>query len=181
MTFIVSEWLEKSKEGEEFQRYVGTFSPEVITTLLDDVEKLFDEHEEIGKIRKTVYSVLVESLQNLYHHTLPEPDAGERGAQRFGAYMLCRINDTFRIITGNYVRFEKVQMLKDRIDQINALSKDELKTLYKMILNNEEFSEKGGGGLGMIDIARKTGTKLEYEFYPVNEKFLFYGLKINVI
>jgi hypothetical protein len=72
-------------------------------------------------------------------------------------------------------------MISDRINQINSLSKEELKALYKLILNNEEFSEKGGGGLGMIDMARKTGTKMEYEFLPVNEKLLFYVLKINII
>ena len=49
-----------------------------------------------------------------------------------------------------------------------------------MILNNKEFSEKGGGGLGMIDIARKTGSKYEYNFYPVGEDYIFFELMINI-
>ena len=32
------------------------------------------------------------------------------------------------------------------------------------------MSKKGGGGLGMIDIARKSGKKLEYRFDNVDDK-----------
>lgn len=121
---------------------------------------------------------MVEGLQNLFHHSLI--DGGELGS-RYCAFIVSLQNDTISLVTGNYVREEKVQMLRDRIEQINSLSKDELKNLYKLILNNEEFSEKGGGGLGMIDISRKTGTRMEYDFFPVQEKIYFYSLKINVI
>ena len=39
---------------------------------------------------------------------------------------------------------------------------------------------KGGGGLGMIDIARKTGKKLNYDFAPLNDEYTFFSLNINV-
>ena len=42
------------------------------------------------------------------------------------------------------------------------------------------MSLKGGGGLGMIDIARKTGQKLEYDFLKVDDKFSFFTLNIKV-
>jgi len=42
------------------------------------------------------------------------------------------------------------------------------------------MSDKGGGGLGMIDIARKSGQKLDFNFLPVNNNFSFFSLNIKV-
>jgi hypothetical protein len=61
------------------------------------------------------------------------------------------------------------------------MSKEELKTYYKEVLSNGVMSEKGGGGLGMIDIARKSGSKLDYKFSVVDEKFSFFSLSIKVV
>jgi hypothetical protein len=70
--------------------------------------------------------------------------------------------------------------LKEKIDKINSLSKDELKDFYKFVLNNQTFSEKGGGGLGLIDMARKTGNKLEYQFSSFNPEFDFFNLNVLI-
>ena len=74
--------------------------------------------------------------------------------------MIGKIENEYSIITGNYILSANVEALKSKLDRINLMSKDELKEYYKEILNNDTFSEKGGGGLGMIDIARKSGQKL---------------------
>ena len=52
--------------------------------------------------------------------------------------------------------------------------------MYQEILNNEGFSQKGGGGLGMIDIVRKSGQKLEFNFQNINENFSFFSLHIKI-
>ena len=52
--------------------------------------------------------------------------------------------------------------------------------MYKFILNHQRISAKGGGGLGLVDIARKTGKKMIYNFYPYNEKYVFFDLTIQV-
>jgi hypothetical protein len=42
------------------------------------------------------------------------------------------------------------------------------------------LSEKGGAGLGFIDIARKTGNKLEFHFLPIDEESSFFLLTSSV-
>ena len=66
------------------------------------------------------------------------------------------------------------------LDEINKLSKEELKDYYKAVLNNGQMSAKGGGGLGMIDIARKTGQKLKYNFMPIDDMYSFFSLNIKI-
>ena len=99
---------------------------------------------------------------------------------RSAIFMIGKLDGQYNIITGNYIANENVSGLKRRLDDVNALSKEELKDYYKQILNNGEMSLKGGGGLGMIDIARKTGQKLNYNFQPIDDNLSFFTLNIKI-
>jgi hypothetical protein len=48
------------------------------------------------------------------------------------------------------------------------------------VLSNGTLSSKGTAGLGMIDIARKSGNKLEYQFLPIDDKNSFFCLTIKI-
>jgi hypothetical protein len=78
------------------------------------------------------------------------------------------------------VRNESIEYISAKIDQVNALDKEGLKELYKEVIKKGEISEKGGAGLGFIDMARKSGQKLEYSFEPINDEFSFFSLQITV-
>ncbi len=42
------------------------------------------------------------------------------------------------------------------------------------------MSVKGGGGLGILDIVRKTGNKLEYVIYPYDDVYVFFALDVYI-
>ena len=173
----IDDWFEKTKEGKVLISFKGELTSEKLSFLMEETERVIAENPELSHIRKTTFHVVVECLQNLYHHGIPI----DENKYKFGAYFIMYSENSLKIITGNFINAEKAQLISDRICQINSMSNDELKKLYKLILRNEEFSEKGGGGLGMIDIAKRTGSKLMFEFLPFNEKVFFYVLKINII
>ena len=85
-----------------------------------------------------------------------------------------------KIITGNFILNENSIELKSRIDKINAMDAEQLRAYYLDKLNTTEISEKGGAGLGMIDLVRKSGNKIEYRFDDVNEQLSFFSLIINI-
>ncbi len=179
--FDVHDWYNKMKEGNIILAYKGSISADLITNVLGTVEARLANINEDSKIRKKVYTVMVEALQNLYHHIEEPPECEEELEAKFAIFIFSKVSaGQYKISTGNFVKNEKIQLLKDRMDQINYLSPDELKVLYKLILNNEEFSDKGGGGLGMIDIARKTGNKLEYKFHTYNSDYHFFCLDVII-
>ncbi len=167
-------------EGNVLFAFKGDITSDLITNILEVVESKLDDIPEKSKIRKRIYNTLVECLQNLYHHGIEDVSHSDKSAKNFGICSISKSNDTYKIATGNFITKEKVQYLIDRMEQLNSMTKDELKALYKLILNNQEFSFKGGGGLGMIDVARKTGSKLNYEFIDVDDKFSFYNFNINI-
>lgn len=75
---------------------------------------------------------------------------------------------------------DEVPKLKEKLDLVNSMDKDELKTYYKQVLNEGQMSEKGTAGLGMIDIARKSGEKLDYNFLDVKDTTTFFSLAVSV-
>jgi hypothetical protein len=178
MSFDTKNWLESNTTANTIVSFSGSAEPDVITRIVEESEqKILQINPENGKIVKITVHVLVEALQNVFHHG--DPDESGNPKMMCLSLSIEKIGIIFTI--GNFIHSAKLQVVKDRIDQINALSKDELKTLSKLILSNQEFSEKGGGGLGLIDIARKTGTKIEYNFVPINENLYFYILKITIV
>ena len=84
------------------------------------------------------------------------------------------------IITGNFIHKSNVSTVTEKIDFINSLNKDELKQHYKKMLSNGEMSEKGGGGLGFIDIAKKSGEKLIYKIREIDPNYSFFTLTVKI-
>ena len=168
-------------EGDVLLAYKGSITTELITNVLEVIESKLEDFKTASAVKKKVYNVLVESLQNLFHHIDEMPDQiKDEFDVRFGVLVVSKEDYTYRISTGNFVRTAKVKQLKEKIDKINTLSRDELKDMYKFVLNHQKISSKGGGGLGLIDIAKKTGNKMEYTFSKYNSDFYFFKLNVYV-
>ena len=175
----IYDFYDKMERNNIILSFKGDITSDLLSSILQIMEAKLDNMGEDPKVKKKIYNILVECLQNLYHH-MDEvtPDVNDK--PRAAIFMIGKVDGQYNIITGNYINVENVNSLKKRLDEINALSKEELKDYYKEVLNNGEMSQKGGGGLGMIDIARKTGQKLNYNFMVVDDKHSFFSLNIKI-
>ncbi|MFZ2287567.1 MAG: SiaB family protein kinase [Bacteroidales bacterium] len=145
--------------------FKGNVDSEVINKALDLVEGKLLTTRETPRLRKKVYNVLVESLQNLYHHAdnIPRGYHASR-PDRFGLVVMEKLGKGYRITTCNFVAAVRVGELEEKLTRINRSTPEEIKELYKDILNHQEITEKGLGGLGLLDIARKTGHRIDFRF-----------------
>jgi hypothetical protein len=173
-------FYDKMEQNNIMLSFKGDITSDLLSSILQIMEAKMDNFQEEPKVKKKVYNVLVECLQNLYHHMDDAASLEQDEKIRSAIFMIGKMETHYNIITGNYIKNENIPNLKRLLDNINELSKEELKEYYKEVLNNGEMSLKGGGGLGMIDIARKTGGKLNYEFTPVDDKYSFFSLNINI-
>jgi hypothetical protein len=158
--------------------FKGEINSDIITMVLQIMETKLDAVSEKSSVRKKIFNVLVECMQNLYHHAEAEVE-GDIHTRR-AMLELFYDEDFYYILTGNYIKNVEISPLKDRIDRVNSLSKDELRQYYREILDNNIISNKGGADLGMIDMARKSGQKLDYNFTKVNDDLSFFDLKVKV-
>lgn len=175
----IFDFYQKMERNNILLSFKGGVTSELLTSILQIMENKLDNLEEQPKIKKKVFNVLVECLQNLYHHLDDAPNASESGVNSV-IFMISRKEDHYSILTGNFIGADNVPRLKERIDIVNGMDKEQLKEYYVSVLNNGEMSNKGGGGLGIIDIARKSGQKLEYSFQQIDNSTAFFSLNVKV-
>jgi hypothetical protein len=145
-------------------------------------EKMFERHIKQA-VYKKVLMVMIEALENVfkYHeHFENEKDIVEKFPPEI---LIAKLSDSFSISVSNPVRKSDVATLDKRLKEINSLDKQGIKKKYKEIITNGQFSEKGGAGLGIIEMAKITDSKLDFNFTPINNTFEYYnlGLKINCV
>jgi len=159
--------------------YEGEFTQEITKSVLAMAERNMDAIGEESGIKRKVFNVMVECLQNIVKHSEDVDDEHYEG-KNSALFMVGKHEDMYVITSGNPVANDKVSMLHERIEHINSLDKDGLKKLYKDIIKKGEISDKGGAGLGFIDMARKSGQKLQFDFEPINDNITFFSLKTTV-
>ncbi len=158
--------------------FKGVVDSERITNILINAEKVLDKTNPETSIKKKTYTILVEFLQNLFHHT-EEGLISEKNSKTVQLYILYD-DFNYYIITGNYIRNSNISPLKEWIDKINSLSEPEIKERYLDVLQNAEFSKKGGANLGIIDIIRKSKSTLKYDFDEINDEVSYFELKATI-
>jgi len=102
--------------------------------------------------------------------------------EKFGmpVAMLRYENRTYTLTTGNLIHNEKVDHLKEKLDEINKYDKVGLKELFRQSLLLQNTGSDSTGNMGLIDMARKSGNKLVYEFDRVNDTWSYYILSVKV-
>lgn len=171
----------KMESNKVVLSFKGDVTSELMSSILQIIEQRMNDLNEAPRLKKKVYNVLVECLQNLYHHIDEMPsETADNGIDKSAIFMISLTPTGYSVTTGNYILKSRTEDFKKKLEQINSMDKEELKALYKEVLNSGGRSEKGGGGLGMIDIARKTGNKLNYDFSTLNDDYSFFSLNINI-
>lgn len=157
--------------------YEGEFGLEIVDRLLLEVDQHTSSNDFSVKLKKKVFNVSIEVLQNLYHYFekahLPKEFDG-------GLFAIYELDNDIKIRSGNFLKNNEVNSVTSRISMINELSSEELKSLHRGVLDIGSASEQGGAGLGFIDIARKAGQNLQYSFIPIDNDYSFFILKINI-
>ncbi len=157
--------------------YLGEFHHQITKMFTSMAEDDMDRKDEEKSTIRKVYSVMVETLQNMAKHSDEITDRYNIGK---GLFMIGKKNDTYYIITSNKVTNSKKIDLEKAVIEVNAASRDELKEMYKKQITEGRISDKGGAGLGLIEIARRTRNKLVYQFLPFDENTQFFLLKVEI-
>lgn len=157
------------------------FNGEVNDKITDGIIRLTDFNvnslEDLSKMRNRVNFIMVECFQNLVRHGKPDDSDGLNDSTLFSTRVVGQANYISSI---NLIDANRANMLKDKLKQLNTLEKDKLKALYFEILENRQFSEKGGAGLGLIEIARKAGQPIDHSIESINEKFYNFYLSLKL-
>lgn len=159
--------------------YEGKITHQITKAFISLAEAQMAEDQEAVRVQRIIFHVMVECLQNVSRYA-DEHEPGDNIYSGKGIFMISKNSDIYFITTGNAILNEKIPALKDMIDKVNELDSPMLKDFYMKQMREGRLSEKGGAGLGFIDIRRKTGSKLEYHFLPVSDRISFFMLTTSI-
>jgi hypothetical protein len=154
--------------------YRGDVTNENYIPLLMLLEKEMEnsDFEFIG--RKRLFMFVLESLQNVSRYS----DQSQLADMSLVVYS--KTDTGYTVTTANALPADKISGLKSNLDVINNLQPEEIRKVYRQMLSEAEYNDKGGAGLGLIEMARRTGNKLDYDFVPLDEKFSYFILSKTV-
>lgn len=166
---------------KEFEKYTltyvyrGVFDPALTDNILTLAETNMNLIGESSKTQKKVYFVMVESLQNITRHQNIQQNKDNR------AFFVVQNKDGYyRMASGNVIENSNIPSLQKKLEKVNSLDADALKVYYKDVLENTGLSDKGGAGLGLIEIARRSGSKLFYSFKELDNKLSYFYFKSRI-
>jgi hypothetical protein len=166
--------------GDSILSYKGFFSTPVLEDLLNMLEAKLIMLNEKESIRKRIFAICTEMLQNLFHREAMRWKPNWKTEYENVIFRLDKDELGYQIAVGNYIDELTRLNLTSKIEEVNAMSKESIKERYKEVLQTSEFTSKGGAGLGIIDIARRSNELIKYEILPVNENYCFFCILVKV-
>ncbi len=175
---FVNVHLSKMSADKVLYTYQGVIDESITGKISDLMDKHFEENTIPTERRKKFFLIMVECVQNVFHHQLKPEHEGQPFES--GIIVSTDVNSNYRIVSGNYIVNGSVKALGEKIEKMNAMTPEQLRTFYQESLAVAELSEKGGAGLGILDMARKSKMPLEYEFVPIDDHYSFFILAISI-
>ena len=93
----IYDFYDKMERNNIMLSFKGDITSELLTSILQIMEFKLDNMQETPKVKKKVYNVLVECLQNLYHH-LDDVEEEQEEKIRSAIFMIGKLNDEYNII-----------------------------------------------------------------------------------
>lgn len=144
-------------------------------------QKMELEDTDLNTTQK-VFSIFVEQMQNIVSYSSDRvfPDGRDEGDIRAGVLVVGQEPGHFYVLCGNRIRQDDVEPIRQQLELLRSLNKDELKKLFRERRKKEPPLHSRGSGLGFIDIARKATQPIEFEFTPVDAGYVFFSIKAVV-
>jgi len=169
-------WTPAKVDGEKvILSYSGEINQLRIDTLLKLAEHAVLDNGSKRKVMKRVCSVLIECLQNIAIHGTKD---NEGSSKSFVILLADQVN--FTLVSGNLILQQDANLLAYKIDELSKLSPTELRKLYIETLCNQNYSYKGGAGLGFLTIAKKSDVPMQYKILSIDDRFAFFTTEIRV-
>jgi hypothetical protein len=163
-------------EFEILYNYFGPLDQGTTYEISNEVELLLYESEDSRSTIKRIFSILIESLQNIRLHSLKNVVKDE-----LAGVIVSRQNKIYEINILNLADENSKLILEQRIDAINRMNSNKLKSRYIETMTDGVISDKGGAGLGIITIAMKSKEKISYDFHKIAPGLYIFEIRFKVV
>lgn len=179
MKFDVHDFYEDLNQKGIIFCFCGPVSQSLIEGIGGTLRQKMELEDTDLNTSQKVFSVFVEQMQNIVNYSADRIILENKleGEVRIGVLILGKEDDHFYVLCGNKTERTNMETISNQLKTLSSMSKAELKKLYQDRRKTSPLREGKGTGLGFIDIARKATMPIEFEFSPVDDKFVFFTIK----
>ena len=159
--------------------YMGDFSFETMEELLNQLRSTKEFQEMKKPSRKRLYSTFVESIDNIFKYAATD-SSDELSVKANPMIAVEKQGNRFAVTSGNPVSNDEIGDLTFKLDRVNQLDSEALKSLYEDVINKEYEAEDKGAGLGLITMALRTESDITYSFSALDEYNSFFKMQIII-
>ena len=152
----------------------GPLDHGVVESLLAAAERASLEARDAVSLRKRLFNVLVEGLDNMRLH------AGEEHCESAFA-VLVNTPAGYRLLMGNALPLAMAALLTHRVGILNEMDESDLRQYYMKLLANDGRTERGGAGLGLLTMARKSARPMVARTLPRDGDSAYFALELAVL
>lgn len=156
----------------------GPFSRSIIEELGTAIRRYMENDAVAKGAMSDVFGVFVEQTQNVRNYVTsryPE-DHGRQSA----IVIIAKDQDGYVVSSGNMIQAEDADQLTEKLADLQAMDKTQLKAVYKEQMRRPRGDGVTGAGLGLIDMARKAKQPLAFAVKPMADGQAFFSLRVVI-
>ncbi len=160
--------------------FEGVISQEILVNLAEMIKQRVSAKDKKEVFARKIFGIFIELSQNIQRYSA-EKELYMGKELGNGSVIALDMEDYYYITSCNKVKNNEIEKVTSHCEHINNLNKEELKKLYKETLKKSEREKANSGGIGLIEMVRKTGNKIGYKVVEVDNtiSYLIISLKIN--
>lgn len=174
--------LQKKLKEENIEFiFSGTFSQGLIEELGIALKQRLQLQQATKSKISSAFFTFVEQTQNIKQYEVSKENTNDFSVIAGSGVIAISKNELgYCVNSGNTVLNEDIIELKEKLDNIISMNKDELNSHFREVSRNEIDINTGRAGLGLIQIARKSEKKISYNFEKIDDSYSYYTLTVKV-
>lgn len=133
-----------------------------------------------GTARGRLAFIMVEAYQNILRHRAVLPPQVERGEGRSLFLLRCGADGHQVVVAVNPVKKSDVTGLRSSLHRLHGMDPSQLKNLFLSGLQRAPDQPRRGAGLGLIEMARRSGSDLGYMLRGLGEDHELFILAVRL-
>lgn len=158
--------------------YSGSFHDEHTARLIALQEEFLEQEGAARTMRGKLAFIMVEAYQNIVRHRVQDSTIRD-GAGR-SVFLLRSSKGAHEVTAINALPRTEVPRLEAAIQRLSGMDLQQMKQVFLRGLQSEERSDRGGAGLGLIEMARRSGNELRSAFKELDADHSLFTLQVVV-
>jgi len=165
--------------GIIFMAHIGFMSQSLLAGMIESLKKKETLEGIPSKISHSMFIILIEMMQNIIKYSKIEP-VDKNNINSNGLILVGRDKkNNYFVHSQNIVTFKDSIKITKIIDEMNALTEDQIKQKYRELRRSAINAHPRGAGIGFYEIAKRASS-IKYDFIEIDSERCNFNLTANI-